>query len=75
VVVAAVGLSSAATCLAIAGVLDSPFLAGTGAVLVLLVLAAREGSMWHGRGRQRALMVAGLLAVVVVAFGTARLFA
>src|SRR5688572_28642880 len=40
VVVAAVGSTLAATCLVLAGVLDSPWPAGAGAAFVLLVLGA-----------------------------------
>jgi len=69
--VTAVGLSLAAACLALAAVLDSPWLGVAGAVLVLLVAGAREGWMWRGHVRQWA---GGMLAVILIAFVAQRLF-
>jgi hypothetical protein len=66
--VALVSVAAAAGALALAEVLDAPWLRIVAVGLLLGVLVAREVWAWRGRGRLWIGMVAGLLGVVVLAF-------
>jgi hypothetical protein len=66
--VAVIGLSGGALCLALAGARGKPKLAIIGTTFVLGVVVARTACSWHRAGRQWLLWTAGLAGVILVAF-------